>query len=108
MARTEPDVQVGDVIKLTQDWTVVTQGQKYVVLGDLTSKRHGEAWQLGLIEHMPDGDGFPKGAWSAMRYVPKGWCRVDKAATAAWREANSEPDQGSAATAGGEAGPDAE
>lgn len=85
MADVQP--QVGDVIKLTQDWTVLTQGQKYVVLEAEQSKKHGPSFHIALIEHMPDGDGFPEGAWSTHRHVPVGWCRLDKAATAAWREA---------------------
>lgn len=72
------DVQQGDVVRLTQDWTVLTQGQRYVVLDFVESKQHGPSAHLGLLE--------PGGHWSAHKWVPESWLRYDKAATSAWKE----------------------
>lgn len=74
-------VQVGDVVRLTEDWTVLTRGQRYIVL-DLTGESvlWGPSAHLGLVE--------PGGRWSANRWVPQEWLRVDVAATKDWKGRN--------------------
>lgn len=73
--------EVGDVVKLTEDWTVLTQGQRYIVLGLLGSTKHGQSAHVGLVE--------PGGRWSANRWVPVDRLRVDAAATRQWKELNA-------------------
>lgn len=77
------DIERGDVVKLTEDWTVLTQGQRYVVLQVLEkeSALWGPSVHLGLVE--------PGGRWSANRWVPIERVRVDKAATKQWKELNA-------------------
>lgn len=87
------DVQLDDVVKLTNDHTgVVTQGEWWCVLGFEESPTFGPVANLGRIEHFPSY-AYPMGAWAHYRVVPVAWLKVHETKSKLWKAARELPTQ---------------
>lgn len=61
----------GAVVKLVEDWTTVTRGEEWAVVGPYDSAAYGECVELKLIERLPEG----RVALTENKVVPVGFVK---------------------------------